>query len=134
MRHLKTFFEAKKFREYKMEREERIVDTLNDILLEISDEGFRHYVRIGGNSIFSDPISINISRKDNRNFHLDDIKETLSRIISFMKSEGYNPFYERESQYQRSKSPFNLDKHILWHKKINGMNSNLSLVFEFQKI
>jgi len=95
MRHLLTYkklFESTETREYL----QSCKTTIGDILLDIKDDGFEvtdsFYTYSDRLTPGKSPIGVEIeifAPKQNRSFDFDSIEPTISHLISYLKSEGF---------------------------------------------
>ena len=89
MRRIKIFEDFKKASEY---NGEEICDTVNDILLELKDEGFDASARywVGGRRSYgktAENIEIKINSK--RAYEEKDIMDVYERICDYLEQEGF---------------------------------------------
>lgn len=103
MKHLKTFNESTyQWPSGNIEKYEKdvfpIIDMVNDILLELTDEKYdlpkeRFRVKveaIGPIHKYTDKLGIVIRIRRDDGFILKDIEEVVNRIDSYLESEGYH--------------------------------------------
>ena len=67
------------------------IDIINDILLDVSDEGYESKVRstnVKTGGIFSKQIEIEIFNREKENFY-EDVIETVERLKDYIESENY---------------------------------------------
>ena len=129
MKHIKGYHKL-------FENNSNIVDEVNDMLLELNDEGFRCSASEGGElppAVMSnipagyklvkthDVMVVSFS-KDKPGFDFDDIKEVFYRIKSYLNDNGWteNGHAERERDGRRIAYPSSLEEKLKANTKFRG--------------